>query len=95
MKILEKILEKYHRDIINKLTSLIISKSLLSTFVNMTQSTPSKTTLQTLNFDNLVLRTLPIDPITENYVRQVKNAMFSRVFENLFFQLLIKKILNY
>ncbi|CAF0971086.1 unnamed protein product, partial [Brachionus calyciflorus] len=34
---------------------------------------------ETLNFDNLVLRTLPLDPITENYVRQVKNACFSKV----------------
>lgn len=39
----------------------------------------STKTFETLNFDNLVLRTLPIDPITENYVRQVKNACFSKV----------------
>lgn len=36
-------------------------------------------TFETLNLDNLALRTLPIDPITENYVREVKNACFSRV----------------
>ena len=36
-------------------------------------------TFETLNFDNLALRSLPIDPITENYVREVKNACFSRV----------------
>ena len=30
-----------------------------------------------LNFDNSVLRTLPIDPIKENYVRKVKGAWFS------------------
>lgn len=36
-------------------------------------------TLETLNFDNLALRTLPIDPITDNYVRQVRGACFSKV----------------
>lgn len=38
-----------------------------------------KTKFETLNFDNLTLRTLPIDPIEENYVREVKNACFSKV----------------
>ena len=37
------------------------------------------TTLETLNFDNLVLRSLPIDPVKENFVRQVPNACFSLV----------------
>nr|XP_054752164.1 protein adenylyltransferase SelO, mitochondrial-like [Lytechinus pictus] len=32
-----------------------------------------------LNFDNRVLRTLPIDPETENFTRQVAGACFSRV----------------
>jgi hypothetical protein len=36
-------------------------------------------TLETLNFDNLVLRSLPIDPIKQNFVRQVPNACFSLV----------------
>jgi hypothetical protein len=36
-------------------------------------------TMETLNFDNKVLRALPIDEITENYCRQVKNACFSKV----------------
>lgn len=36
-------------------------------------------TFETLNFDNLALRSLPIDTITENYVREVKNACFSKV----------------
>ena len=36
-------------------------------------------TLETLNFDNLALRTLPIDKETKNYVRQVSGACFSRV----------------
>lgn len=42
----------------------------------------SSKSFETLNFDNLVLKTLPIDPVTENYVRQVKNACFSKVFLN-------------
>lgn len=36
-------------------------------------------TLETLNFDNLALRSLPIDKELENYVRQVSGACFSRV----------------
>ncbi len=36
-------------------------------------------TLETLNFDNLALRVLPIDPEQENYTRQVSGACFSRV----------------
>lgn len=40
-------------------------------------------TFETLKFDNLVLRTLPIDPITENYIREVPNACFSRVILNI------------
>ena len=37
------------------------------------------TTLETLNFDNLVLRSLPIDSVKVNFVRQVPNACFSLV----------------
>jgi hypothetical protein len=37
------------------------------------------TTFETLKFDNLSLRSLPIDQIKDNYVRQVKNACFSKV----------------
>ena len=36
-------------------------------------------TFETLNFDNLTLRSLPIDQTKENYVRKVKDACFSRV----------------
>ncbi len=35
--------------------------------------------LENLNFDNLVLRSLPIDPIKDNYVRVVNGACFSLV----------------
>ena len=36
-------------------------------------------TLESLNMDNLVLRSLPIDKEVKNYVRQVPGACFSRV----------------
>jgi hypothetical protein len=36
-------------------------------------------TFETLKFDNLTLRSLPIDTVEENYVREVRNACFSRV----------------
>ncbi|KAK3578327.1 hypothetical protein CHS0354_039034 [Potamilus streckersoni] len=37
------------------------------------------TTLETLHFDNLALRILPIDPEKQNFVRQVPGACFSLV----------------
>lgn len=49
---------------------------------NLKIKTTSKMTehsFEKLKFDNLVLRTLPIDPITENYIREVPNACFSKV----------------
>lgn len=36
-------------------------------------------TLETLNLDNLALRSLPIDKDVKNYTRQVAGACFSRV----------------
>ncbi|XP_065838559.1 protein adenylyltransferase SelO, mitochondrial-like [Oscarella lobularis] len=36
-------------------------------------------TLETLNFDNTCLKSLPIDEVAENYVRTVAGACFSRV----------------
>ena len=35
--------------------------------------------LDTLKFDNQVIRELPVDPIPDNYVRRVENACFSKV----------------
>ena len=35
--------------------------------------------MEGIRFDNLALRTLPIDPVEENYVRSVAGACFSRV----------------
>lgn len=37
------------------------------------------TTLEILKFDNLALRSLPIDSVTDNYVRSVAGACFSKV----------------
>ena len=42
-------------------------------------SSANNKTFETLHFDNLALRSLPVDPITENYTREVRNACFSRV----------------
>jgi hypothetical protein len=58
-----------------------MSEQLTSEAVSVVEASSkvSHTTFETLKFDNLVLRTLPIDPITENYVREVKNACFSQV----------------
>lgn len=36
-------------------------------------------TLETLNMDNLAVRSLPIDKELKNFVRQVQGACFSRV----------------
>jgi hypothetical protein len=67
--------------------NLLLNKSNISTLStqnrtftlnNKIMSNNSKT-FESLNFDNLVLRTLPIDPIKQNYVREVKNACFSLV----------------
>jgi len=50
---------------------------------NNTHANPKKSFLKgpnELNFDNLTLRSLPIDPINENYVRKnVTGALFSKV----------------
>lgn len=39
----------------------------------------AKSTIEKLKFDNTALRELPVDPVPENYVRTVRNAVFSRV----------------
>jgi hypothetical protein len=36
-------------------------------------------TFETLNFDNLALQSLPIDPNVSNHTREVRGACFSRV----------------
>ena len=71
------------RILYQKLTNPILTRSLkltpkMADSLNREED-KNKVTFETLKFDNLALRTLPIDPIAENYVRQVKNAVFSRV----------------
>ena len=53
---------------------LLLKRNWCESFVNR-----NMVTLETLNFDNLVLRSLPIDPVKENFVRQVPDACFSHV----------------
>lgn len=43
------------------------------------ESATKSISLEHLKFDNLAIRALPIDPITENYTRRVPNACFSLV----------------
>lgn len=69
---------------LNKNSNLLFAnlKKYTSCFKTMSTNSIASSdpkTFENLKFDNLVLRTLPIDPITENYVREVKNACFSRV----------------
>lgn len=45
----------------------------------MAESSRNLATLETLNFDNLALRSLPIDAYEDNVQRQVKGACFSKV----------------
>lgn len=40
---------------------------------------PPMATLETLNFDNSALRSLPLDPKEDNSLRQVRGACFSKV----------------
>ncbi|RYG68880.1 hypothetical protein EON64_04165, partial [archaeon] len=67
------------------LSSALIALSLPSILFQQvvslsTMSSSHQPTVQwNLHFDNRNLRSLPVDPIKENYVRQVPNAIFSFV----------------
>ncbi len=73
----------------NKKTRIFYPLSALLFFFSSTKASanrmataagPDSTkTFETLKFDNLALRSLPLDSIKENYVRQVSNACFSKV----------------
>lgn len=66
-------------------TELLFLRSSISLPRNLLQSHRryiSLRSMEGIQFDNLALRTLPIDPVEENYVRSVSGACFSRV--NLF-----------
>lgn len=58
------------------------SRPVPRTAMSSTAASPADTdtiTLDTLKFDNRVIRELPVDPIPDNYVRRVENACFSKV----------------
>lgn len=57
---------------IRSLSVLMISRS-------RRNSSTMAATLETMNFDNLTLRSLPLDNEQANYTRQVAGACFSRV----------------
>lgn len=48
-------------------------------YVTLVQTLSKMATLESLKFDNLALKSLPIDPVKENHVRQVPGACFSLV----------------
>lgn len=60
----------------NKAAKYLTDKKLFS----QSKSLAQMKSFETLKFDNRTLRVLPIDPITENYVREVKDACFSKVY---------------
>jgi serine/tyrosine/threonine adenylyltransferase len=63
-------------------TNLNKTTKILASIMTSKISVPSRSehaTLETINFDNLALRSLPIDPIEKIYTRNVKGACFSRV----------------
>lgn len=61
----------------NVVTARSTSRTAMSTAVDTAAT--SSSTLDTLPFDNRVIRELPVDPIPDNYVRRVENACFSIV----------------
>ena len=69
----------YYRSSLRLNKYIMSSSSNLSTLSSTSSSTTNSCSLETLVFDNRSLYELPIDPIEKNYVRQVKNAIFSRV----------------
>lgn len=62
----------------NVVTARLASRTDMSTAAVDAAAT-SSITLDTLPFDNRVIRELPVDPIPDNYVRRVENACFSVV----------------
>lgn len=60
----------------------MLNSRLCQPFFNLLKNNSKKLSIiamDDLKFDNLALRTLPIDPIEDNYVRSVSGACFSRV----------------
>ena len=63
----------------NKFDSKHLFANLFANYSDSALKMSNRKTFETLAFDNLALRSLPIDSIRENYVREVKNACFSLV----------------
>lgn len=57
----------------------IARTTMSSTAVASSAADTDTVTLDTLKFNNQVIRELPVDPIPDNYVRRVENACFSKV----------------
>ena len=83
----------FNQTILNNLKRFNMNLLTLQMSEHSLASNQSSKTFETLKFDNLVLRSLPIDNITENYVREVKNACFSMVKKLI--QRLIKIQINF
>lgn len=60
----------------NQITKFL---SIMANNISTSSAISSDVTLETINFDNLALRSLPIDPNEKIYPREVKGACFSRV----------------
>ena len=59
----------------------LLRRIYLKHFILFTASSnmSNQVTFESLKFDNLALRKLPIDKEADNYVRQVKDACFSKI----------------
>ncbi|CAF2391635.1 unnamed protein product [Rotaria sp. Silwood2] len=66
---------------LNKQTysSILHNKKLIFHLVNFHLKKLARQPMEGIKFDNLALRTLPIDSVQENYVRTVSGACFSKV----------------
>lgn len=68
------------RGVLAAASSRRVSRTTMSSAAASPADTDTDTvTLETLKFDNQVIRELPVDPIPDNYVRRVENACFSKV----------------
>ena len=73
------ILSSFNHSVAASSSILCIKRPYCSDLQNLLECKHKMATLETLNFDNLALRTLPIDEEKRNFVRQVYGACFSRV----------------
>ncbi|XP_033625295.1 protein adenylyltransferase SelO, mitochondrial-like [Asterias rubens] len=74
-------LQQHHQRSVKPRRELLASATTLFMFHRLTHNhfrAGKMAKLESLNFDNLVLRTLPIDPEKKNFTRPVKGACFSK-----------------